>query len=709
MSFVLFRVLVFVFTFIFIDCSENLGKGNNGRVDSSSREMYDYVKLELLNSVGLSNFEYCRYFEMLDEFSNYKKRKGKKGKNEGKGVGIEEKRREFKDLKGRIKMNDNLRVLFSLFEGSSLFSKVMESDSSWTVTELRELGIFSDSLYYPSLLRKLNINLTRIGYLLNSLALIHEDEELISSKLSVLGDIDVDELTKLYEVLRDNELGFVSLFSGKSSKKRYKLGDNDYNALVDFRGEKVKRTNHLNKKFLYLFLNPYFFISLFFNIFPVISADSCFFYKNFYGGIFNISNWKSIKNPDSIISVAFSCLNYFMLYNVFRRVYKYLIPDLFYYRLARRFCVIKNYLEGIRKVYDVLQSQESVFNIFSSRLVKSRNLFYDNEDFNKEQVEMLRLLNMIPAERKCFRLTKGNIFDLCKFFLLFDKHKGLFVDVLFEIADLERYICIYKLLNDEKNKDNICIPKFINNDVPSMMLKGAFNPMLDFKTAVKNDIILGKDTSEKVSLGYIYGMNAAGKSTVLRTISTNYILAMSLGICFAKEVEMTKFKRLYLVMNIVDNLNKGRSKFMSEVIAVDNMVDQVVNLKDDEFILFLSDELFSGTNNETANLFIVNILKYLLKNDRNVITLFSSHCIDSLVLANSNSNVAVYKMDLDVSDVELKYSYKLSRYNGRINIPVRSDVNVELLDMSKNVAIALVNKLYRDGLIMYPKVILGTI
>lgn len=710
MSLMLFRLLVLVFTFISVDCSENLKNIDSDRIDSNSRQMYNYVKLELLNNVGLLNFDYSRYFALLDELSAYfgkKRKKSKKNKSE-KDIELEAKMKEFKELKSRMGINDNFRILFSLFENSGLFSKLMESNSSWTVNELKELGIFSDSLNFKSLLGRLDLNFTRVGYLMNSLALIHEEDELISSNLSVLSDIDIDELERLYAELKDNELRFISLFSCKSSKKRYKIGDNDYNAFIDFRGEKVKRTNHLNKKFLYLFLNPYFIISLFLNIFPVISAQSCFFYKNFYGGILNISNYRNIKNPDSIISIAFSCLNYFMLYNVFKRIYKYFSPDLFYYKLRKRFYVIKTYLEGVKKIYDVIQSQESVFSVFSNKLVKCRNLFYENEDFTKEQLEMLRLLDMIPAKLK-FRLTKGNIFDLCKFFLLFDKHKSLFVDALFEIADLERYICIYKMLNDEKNKDNVCIPKFIDKDTPYMVLKDAFNPMLDFNTAVRNDIILGKDTSERMSLGYIYGMNAAGKSTILKTISTNYILAMSLGICFAKEVEMTKFKRLYLAMNIVDDINKRHSKFMSEVITVDNLIDQVVNLKEKEFIVFLSDELFSGTNNETANSFIVNILKYLLKNDNNVVTLFSSHCIDSLVLANSYSNVAVYKMDLDVNGGDLKYSYKLSRYNNIVDIPEKSNVKSELLDMSKNVAVALVNKLYRDGLIKYPRVILGTL
>ena len=707
--------LIFCFSNFFsfsLEVENNKIDDNNGKniknVISNSQQMYDYVKNELLTN-GATSVNYLKYRELTEEIEEYSKsKKGKKKKKKSKKKEeltgeekiIEEKKLQLKEIKKNIKLNDNLRILFSMFEDSSLFNKIIESNPSWGKEELIQLETLGNNSKSRSLVETINLYYTMIGHLSSSLALIHEDDSKITSSLEAFSDVDINDLTESFRFLSTIESSFVNFYSNKSAKKRYKIGDNDFNAIVDFRGNLVKKTNHLNLKFLFLFLNPYSIFTLIINIFPCFFKGTCKSLGKLYGNLCMSDTY----NPLKIENIGITIMNYFLIFMIIRKIYKYISPDLFMNVLSKRFYVIKSYLGGIRKVYDVFQSSGPLFSVFGDRLTNCRNLFYDNEDFTKEQKEMLRLLSIIPLKWSPWRLTKGNLFDLCNFFYLFDKHKKLFINAIFEIADLERYVRIYKLLNDDNYKNLICVPKFVNTSTPLVELKEAYNPFIDVNKAVKNDIVLGKDNT----LGVIYGMNAAGKSTILRTVALNYILGKSLGICFAKEAELSNFKRVYLAMNITDDINNRLSKFMSEIISVDKLIDIILTSKDNEFVLFLSDEAFSGTNSETGDSFNGNILRFLLNNTNNI-TLYSTHSINSAVIANSSKKAAIYIMDTEISGSDVKYKYKIRRYTGKVEpIEKRAD-NRELLNVSKNVAVALVNKLYYDGLIKHPKVILGDV
>lgn len=701
MNFAIF--LLFLISFCIVRCSDlSKNTGLNPTTIGNAQKIYNYIKHSLTDNNSLSSNDYIRYHELIniEEVANKKKSK-KKG-----DLDLEKKRNELKAIKRKIKLLRNQDSLFRMFEDSSLFRKLMESSSSWTVDELRELKILGDN-QSSSLFSKLNLGFTQIGYFLSLLSLVNEEGSSVTNKLYVLNDIDVNALIKLFNKLKDIESNFIDLYSIKTLKNRYKIGDNDYNALIDFRQTMVKRTNHLNKKFLFLFLNPYLIGFLLINIFCAISEDHSKLYKSLYCGICNISNWKNFSFGNCL-SIFFSVLNYFLLYKVVWRVYKYILPDCFYSRLAKRFYIIKTYIDTIKSIYEILQFNEPVFNVFGDGLKKCRNLFFDNEDFSNDQKEMIRLLFHIPAKLNFKdRLVKGNVFNLCKFFLLFDRHKNLFVDPLLEIANLEKYISIYRLLKDNSN-GLICVPKFIDSkNNPCIKFTDLYNPFLSPDKAIKNNVVFGRGTSENASLGIIYGMNAAGKSTILKAIALNYILGKSLGICYARDAEITNFKRIYLAIDISDDIGNRRSKFMSEVITVDELLDIVFNLKDHESVLFLSDELFSGTCSEASDLFTNNILRFLTNNEA-VITLFSTHSIRPLDLAKNSDNIAVYTMDLDLSNTLVEYKYKIDRYKGKIETIVdNSPKKFGLLDRSKKVAVALINDLYYRGLIKHPEIFLG--
>lgn len=135
------------------------------------------------------------------------------------------------------------------------------------------------------------------------------------------------------------------------------------------------------------------------------------------------------------------------------------------------------------------------------------------------------------------------------------------------------------------NHPGYTFPKLVDNEV---MLRShdASHPLLDPKKAVSNDIHILKE-----QFFIITGANMAGKSTFLRTVSLQIVMAnVGLPVC-AREVEYNPIK-LITSMRTTDSLTDDESYFFSELKRLKFIVDQI---KKDQYFIVL-DEILKGTN-----------------------------------------------------------------------------------------------------------------
>src|SRR6185503_5354335 len=90
----------------------------------------------------------------------------------------------------------------------------------------------------------------------------------------------------------------------------------------------------------------------------------------------------------------------------------------------------------------------------------------------------------------------------------------------------------------------------------------------------------------------VSGSNMSGKSTFLRTIGINAVLALAGGPVRARSMRVSALA-LGATLRIQDSLMAGRSRFYAEILRV----RQVVDLSRGPVpLLFLLDEIFAGTN-----------------------------------------------------------------------------------------------------------------
>jgi hypothetical protein len=120
---------------------------------------------------------------------------------------------------------------------------------------------------------------------------------------------------------------------------------------------------------------------------------------------------------------------------------------------------------------------------------------------------------------------------------------------------------------------------------------GIGHPLIPAAKCVRNDVAIGGEGGPRVLL--ISGSNMSGKSTLLRSVGVNAVLALAGGVVRALSLTLTPLV-LGATMRVQDSLQAGRSRFFAEVTKVRQLLD--LAKAGGPPLLFLLDELFSGTN-----------------------------------------------------------------------------------------------------------------
>ncbi len=129
------------------------------------------------------------------------------------------------------------------------------------------------------------------------------------------------------------------------------------------------------------------------------------------------------------------------------------------------------------------------------------------------------------------------------------------------------------------------------------------HPLLLKAVCVRNSIALDRDNPVLM----VSGSNMSGKSTLLRTVGINTVLAMMGAPVRAKRLVLSPL-RLGTSMRLSDSLHKGVSHFYAEI----QRIRDVVNLARSGPLLFLFDEVLQGTNSHDRRIGAEGILRTLL-------------------------------------------------------------------------------------------------
>ena len=245
--------------------------------------------------------------------------------------------------------------------------------------------------------------------------------------------------------------------------------------------------------------------------------------------------------------------------------------------------------------------------------------------------------------------NKGNIFST--YYTLLDIKEELKPVLLF-ISEIDYYISICLLYNKFTGKNNkFSLPNYTDENKLNIKLDDCWHPYLDDKP-VLNDIKLNKNL-------IITGPNAAGKSTFIKTILINVLLAQTISLSSSSNMDFTVFKNLNSYLHIPDTKGK-ESLFEAEMNRSLNYIKYLRTHKQDKSLIIM-DELFSSTNNkegiEAAKIVCKEMIKF-----KNNLTLLTTHYSELSTLEKDTKKFKNYKFLIkrDKND-NIIFTYKLKK------------------------------------------------
>ena len=143
---------------------------------------------------------------------------------------------------------------------------------------------------------------------------------------------------------------------------------------------------------------------------------------------------------------------------------------------------------------------------------------------------------------------------------------------------------------------------------PVLEATAVSHPLLPAATAIGNDVALGGPAPHLV---IVSGSNMSGKSTYMRAIGVNVVLAQAGAPVCASAMRLTPLMPAG-TLRVQDSLQSGQSRFFAEISKLRQIVD-LARAPGDAGTLFLIDELLAGTNSHDRQLGAAGVLSGLVE------------------------------------------------------------------------------------------------
>ena len=228
-----------------------------------------------------------------------------------------------------------------------------------------------------------------------------------------------------------------------------------------------------------------------------------------------------------------------------------------------------------------------------------------------------------------------------------DRHKSNFNHWLHAVGDIE---CLNALAGFAFNNPHFTYPQVNETDALYVKAEQIAHPLIPAAECVANDFEAGNN----YRILLVTGSNMSGKTTFLRTLGVNLVLAQCGAPVCAVAFTFTPMEILTSI-RVNDSLQEHTSYFMAELKRLQQIILRLQNKKP---ALVLIDEILRGTNSEDkthgSEQFIKQLLQY------NCITLFATHDLTLASLENDYKGViSNYCFESIIQNNTLHFDYKL--------------------------------------------------
>ncbi len=226
------------------------------------------------------------------------------------------------------------------------------------------------------------------------------------------------------------------------------------------------------------------------------------------------------------------------------------------------------------------------------------------------------------------------------------KNKNQVVDWFVQLGEMEY---LNSMANLHFNQPGWVFPSFVAAH-GTFIAEEAGHPLIPQQKRVNSSFT----ASGMPQLALVTGSNMAGKSTFLRSIGVNIVLAMAGAPVCAASCRLSPMK-VISTMRIADNLEESTSTFYAELKKLEYII-QAVNRKEKVFLLF--DEILRGTNSADRHAGSEALIRQLMRHQATGI--LATHDLELTTLQNDYPQwIHNYHFDVQIRNGELYFDYKL--------------------------------------------------
>ena len=189
----------------------------------------------------------------------------------------------------------------------------------------------------------------------------------------------------------------------------------------------------------------------------------------------------------------------------------------------------------------------------------------------------------------------------------------------------------------------------IRDDTVVFDAEGLGHPLIPDERLVRNDVRFG----DELRLLVVSGSNMSGKSTFLRAVGINTVLAFAGAPVRARRLELSPFS-VAASIRIVDSLQEGISHFYAEILRLRQVLELTSG---DTTVLFLLDEILHGTNSHDRRIGADGVVRGLI--ERGAVGLITTHdlALSKMVDAMEDKAAANVHFEDQIVDGKIQFDY----------------------------------------------------
>lgn len=308
----------------------------------------------------------------------------------------------------------------------------------------------------------------------------------------------------------------------------------------------------------------------------------------------------------------------------------------------------ESYLNMLSSVLKIL--------IASKRIVDRSDLKYNNifkdlgynlDKFRPLLIKISKLQHRSPSnlsgdamtllESMTFGITLWDIIQYDKIICQLIGYQKELMELYIVIGEIDSAISIASF---RKTLPFYCTPVFCKSN--NIKAEDVYHPLV--KNPIYNSIIIKNGC-------IITGSNASGKSTFIKALAINALLAQNISTCLAKNF-IIPYSAIITSMAVRDEVSTAESYYIKEIKYIRRIIRAI---NDKKLVFCIIDEILRGTNTEERIAASVAVLKYLY--GKNCIIVVATHDIELTdILGNYFEN---FHFTEHISDKKIMFEYKI--------------------------------------------------